>query len=125
VVALLEGCGGHAGHLVEALEAGGAPGFQRKKTAELREYLEGEGYLDARPRRSADEIRTAALVAATGDIAGGRIAPADVDALLRRVATPAAAITAEPSASVSAGAFSLSSLPIEASVAPTGAPGRA
>ena len=109
VWALCESCAGDARALVEGLEGGGAPGFLKKKIAELREYLEREGYLDERPRRTEEQIRGAMLGALGPAVAEGELQPADVDVLVRRleqrrkpiVSTPLLATDGQPASRAS------------------------
>ena len=85
VLSLCEGCGGDARALIEGLENGGVSGFQKRKTAALREYLESEGYLDERARRTESQIR-AAMVAAIGPaVAEGDLLLADIELLVQRL----------------------------------------
>ncbi len=85
VLALAHLYGESANGLVEALERKELSGFRAKQTAELREYLERGGFLDARPTQSAVEIRGAMVGAVEDDIRMGVLETIDVDRLLERV----------------------------------------
>ncbi|HET7551169.1 MAG TPA: hypothetical protein VFK04_07750 [Gemmatimonadaceae bacterium] len=85
VQSLCERCGGDARALMEGLEAGGVSGFQKRKMAALREYLEDEGYLDERARRSEAQMRAAMLAAIGPAVSAGDILPADIDVILHRL----------------------------------------
>ncbi|HEU4563438.1 MAG TPA: hypothetical protein VFS05_02270, partial [Gemmatimonadaceae bacterium] len=73
VAALAAECRGRAELLMPALEQGRAAGFQRRKAAELREYLEREGYLDPRPVPTPDAMRAGVLAAVADDVHAGTI----------------------------------------------------
>ena len=85
VLAVCDRCGGDARALVEGLEGGEAPGFQKKKITALREYLESTGHLDERPRRTAEQIRVAMLAAVGPAVGDGALDTRAVDDLLRRL----------------------------------------
>jgi uncharacterized protein YhaN len=85
VQSLCERCGGNARALMEGLEAGGVPGFQKRKMAVLREFLEDGGYLDMRGRRTEAQMRAAMLAAIGPAVSAGDILPAHIDVLLHRL----------------------------------------
>lgn len=97
VLAFCERCGGDARALIDGLENGGVPGFQKRKTAALREYLEANGYLDERPRRTEAQLRAAMQAAIGPAVSDGDILPADIDTLLRRLESRRAAVSGVPS----------------------------
>jgi uncharacterized protein YhaN len=79
-------CDGDAQALIEALAAGRVSRWQSSKTDQLRDYLEAEGYLDARPAATADDVRLAVLSEAAGDLQQGRVDQPWVERLLARLA---------------------------------------
>jgi len=85
VLSLCERCGGDARALMEGLEEGGVSGFQKRKMAALREYLEDNGYLDERGRRTEAQMRAAMLAAIGPAVSAGDILPSDIDVLLHRL----------------------------------------
>ena len=85
VLSFCEQCEGDARALVEGLEGGGVSGFQRRKTAALREFLEGAGYLDERTRRTEDQLRAAMLSAIAPAVSAADMLPRDIEILLRRL----------------------------------------
>jgi hypothetical protein len=97
VLPLCERCGGDARALIQGLENGGVSGFQKRKTAALREYLAGNGYLDERPRRTEAQLRAAMQAAIAPAVSDGDIVPADLDTLLRRLELRRASIGDAPS----------------------------
>lgn len=100
VLALCERCGGDGSALVEGLEKGGVAGFQRRKTAALREYLETNGYLDDRPRRTEAQLRASMQAAIAQSVSEGDILPSDIDTLLRRLELRRASVIAAPPAGI-------------------------
>lgn len=82
VAALATRLGGDAARLLVALERGEVKGFRTQKVGELAASLEEQGFLDRRPRASAEEIRLAAISAAREDLEAGRIRLGDLDDLL-------------------------------------------
>jgi hypothetical protein len=84
---------------MHGLENGGVPGFQKRKTAALREYLEATGYLDERPRRTEAQLRAAMQAAIAPAVSDGDIVPADIDILLRRLELRRASVSGAPSMS--------------------------
>lgn len=123
VLALCDRCGGDASALVEGLERGGVSGFQKRKTAALREYLEASGHLDERPRRTEAQLRAAMQAAIAPAVSQGDLLPADLDTLLRRLESrrpsPASPSPASPDAPSPDG---VSPTPTESS--PVAAPAR-
>ncbi len=97
VLSLCERCGSDAHALIQGLENGGVSGFQKRKTAALREYLEEMGYLDERPRRTEAQLRAAMQAAIAPAVSDGDIVPADIDTLLRRLELRRASINGAPS----------------------------
>ncbi|HEU4585905.1 MAG TPA: hypothetical protein VFR95_09145, partial [Gemmatimonadaceae bacterium] len=97
VLSLCDRCGGDARALIHGLENGGVSGFQKRKTATLREYLEEKGYLDERPRRTEAQLRAAMQAAIAPAVSDGDIVPADLDIILRRLELRRASIGAAPS----------------------------
>jgi hypothetical protein len=97
VLPLCERFGGDARALIHGLENGGVSGFQKRKTAALREYFEANGYLDERPRRTEAQLRAAMQAAIAPAVSDGDIVPADLDTLLRRLELRHAAIGDAPS----------------------------
>jgi cell division protein FtsB len=85
VLSLCERCRGDARALVAGLEDGGVSGFQKRKIAALREYLEEKGYLDERVRRTEAQLRAAMLAAIARAVSAGDVRPADIDVLLHRL----------------------------------------
>ncbi len=85
VLSLCERCGGDARALIEGLENGSVSGFQKRKTALLREYLEDNGFLDERARRTEAQLRSAMLAAIGPEVSAGNVLPSDVDSLLHRL----------------------------------------
>ena len=85
VLSFCDECGGDARALIDGLENGSVSGFQKRKTAALREYLESEGYLDERARRTEAQIRAAMLAAIGPAVAAGDMLPADIELLLHRL----------------------------------------
>ncbi|MHB0949709.1 MAG: ATP-binding protein [Gemmatimonadaceae bacterium] len=85
VLKLAGECSGHASKLLEALTAGRVSGFQAKKIAELREYLEEQEYVDPRVPPSAAEIRILMLAAVQHEVGAGILVVGDIDTLIRRV----------------------------------------
>lgn len=101
VAALAAECGGWSNRLLDALEQGKVAGFQKRKVADLRDYLEREGYLDLRPSRGLDAIRASMLAAVADDIIRATIEAEDIDGLLLRIAlrarpTPKPSILSAP-----------------------------
>lgn len=91
VAAAAAQCDGNGRRLLEALERREVAGLQAKKVAALRDYLEREGFLDARPTRSPSEIRAAMLGAVTDDIQADTLQSDDIDRLVKSIdqrATP-------------------------------------
>jgi uncharacterized protein YhaN len=97
VLSLCERCGRDARALIQGLEKGGVSGFQKRKTAALREYLEEKGYLDERPCRTEARLRAAMQAAIAPAVSDGDIVPADIDTLLRRLELRRASIGDAPS----------------------------
>jgi hypothetical protein len=96
VLALCERCGGDARALVEGLENGAVSGFHSRKTAELRAWLEKNGYLDERARRTAAQLRAAMQKAIAPAVSEGSIVPSAIDALIRRLESRHSAVVAGP-----------------------------
>lgn len=82
VCALLDAVEGDATRLVEALEAGDVPRFRAEAIANLRAYLCAHGYIDERPRLSAEQMRGRMLAAVAEDVRRGTIDVGLVDGLL-------------------------------------------
>jgi uncharacterized protein YhaN len=77
---------GDAGRIIERLESRAVSRFQTRNIVLLRDYLEEEGYLDTRPRRTIDEVRHRIIAENATCHAGGRLNIADLDRLLSRLA---------------------------------------
>ena len=82
VCALLEPVDGDAARLVEALEQGHVPRFRADAVANLRAYLCAHGYIDERPRMSAEQMRGRMLAAIADDVRQGTIEADLVDRFL-------------------------------------------
>jgi DNA repair exonuclease SbcCD ATPase subunit len=102
VDALAETLGGEADRLVAALATGEVKGFRHEKTAELRDYLEREGYLDARPILAPDARLARCLRRAAGAIEAGVVDESEVVRLVRGL-QPAAGAGRAGSAVVDSG----------------------
>jgi uncharacterized protein YhaN len=85
VLSLCEQCHGDARAFMARLEGGGVSGFQKRKMAALREYLEANGYLDERVRRTEAQLRAEMLAAIAPAVAAGDVHPLDIEVLLRRL----------------------------------------
>jgi uncharacterized protein YhaN len=94
VLSFCERCGGDARALIEGLENGSVSGFQKRKTALLREYLEDNGFLDERPRRTEAQLRSAMLSAIGPEVSAGNVLPSDIDLLLHRLELRSAVVNA-------------------------------
>jgi hypothetical protein len=79
-------CGFEGKRLLEALEGKQVAGFQSKKVADLREFLEKEGNVDYGAKRSMAEIRSLMVAQVNREIEGGVISAGDIDTLLGRMA---------------------------------------
>lgn len=77
---------GDSGQLLDQLASGAVPRFRAGNVEALRDFLAEHGYLDERPRLKFEEIRHVMLAARAGDLAAGRVKPADLEALLTRIA---------------------------------------
>lgn len=82
VAAVADHSRGNARAFIAAMENKAVVGFQTRKIADLRAYLEREGYLDEQAPRSEEEIRAAVLTTAASDIHAGLLRHADLDRLL-------------------------------------------
>ncbi len=88
---LCETVGGDAGELLAQLASGVVPRFRAGNLEALRDFLVERGFRDERPVLGFDEIRHAILAAGAGDVDAGRLIPADLEALLTRIALGAGA----------------------------------
>ncbi|MBD3222844.1 hypothetical protein GF314_16575 [bacterium] len=68
VDALLDELGGDAARLLDALQEGRISRFREDKQDELEVWLRGQGYLDPRPTRDRDEVKTLVLQSARDDV---------------------------------------------------------
>ena len=82
---LVEELRGSAEALIDALRSGGVKRFPRSKIDELEEYLEAEGYLDARDPLDEADLRVAALRDLAAEIETGHLSAEDVNELLALV----------------------------------------
>jgi hypothetical protein len=82
---LVEELRGSAEALIDALRSGGVKRFPRSKIDDLEEYLEAEGYLDARDPLDEADLRVAALRALAAEIETGHLSAEDVNELLALV----------------------------------------
>jgi uncharacterized protein YhaN len=92
VLSLCERSAGDARALVEGLENGSVPGFQKRKTAALREYLQDNGFLDERAPRTEEQLRAAMLAAIGPAVSAGDVLPSDIDVLVKRLELRATAL---------------------------------
>ena len=83
VLELAREVGDDAKRLVDGIEAGDVKHFRKAKQAELRAWLEEEGYLDERDVLDEDGVHARALAAVAVHLAAGTLRPEDVSCVVR------------------------------------------
>ena len=89
IAELCETIEGSAARLIELLEARAVPNFRARNAEVLREYLEGEGYLDLRTPLGYETIRRQILSEKAPDLASGRVGIGEMERLMIRLMTGA------------------------------------
>ena len=79
IVSLAGECSGNSKALLNMLEDGRVSRFGGERVRNLREFLENEGYYDARPPMDVEQIRIGTMAACAADLGSGKLDPKKID----------------------------------------------